>query len=628
MKKIRVIGIILSILGIFLLIPNTTYARRSKNVTDILIATVESCIEHGNYEEAKRLIYEHFPYQFEYFINSFTGQPLNSDEHDKLIQTLDSSETTILEIMSSQVYKTSTRLTEKSRLIPLKTKIDSAEFGYLTVLLFICELRTGALDGHRLSQTMPDLYSHLNGINFAYFMSDFNTAESEEIQKYKIKTQELLTEHLQAWLSKDLGEKVFDVEDLENFMSEDELREYCYYQTLATLVLHIKGFDVPNFSDLIGITENPEGVNIVSSLALTPEGLAVFREGSHYPEANFIIVPFFEWFDATENGRLAVKKGYMYTKEGLFFMEFDELLEIQYLINYLSPADGYLHNILDQIIDHYAIPNTNFERFGILVNNKAVSLPLLRGAGINVPRGGLNFKSTKSIFSVMQRVETFILQQQIDEIVVKPFNTNCGTGIAYFKKEQIAQASEYIEKLTEEYGGVRYEERIYPPKIRVEGELHDWNLRVFLSRDAEDNWVVSDIAVRYGNGVVNISKGAGTMTWDNLISLLGISNSEADDLRENVEKMSVRAARVIEDEAVFNLIDEKTTSIHEDFMSTDVICSQDLTPYIIELNNHSSGAMWNLDNAGREMGRSSRDFILTMIRRATEYRESLNDDEE
>ncbi|MCX5657105.1 MAG: hypothetical protein NTZ48_02595, partial [Candidatus Omnitrophica bacterium] len=85
------------------------------------------------------------------------------------------------------------------------------------------------------------------------------------------------------------------------------------------------------------------------------------------------------------------------------------------------------------------------------------------------------------------------------------------------------------------------------------------------------------------------------------------------------------ACEVIEAQALWDA--KVATKLQEDFMSTDIICSSDLTPYIMELNDHYTGAMWNLDNVGGEIGRSSRDWVLTMIRRGLQYKQSLTDDE-
>jgi hypothetical protein len=627
MENLKTKGIILIIIGMFFAFSNPVDARRVQDATESLIATVESYIEEGDYETAKNLITEYFPKELESFYGSIRKQPMSGSEQNELHQTLSSSKETALEIMTAQVYKTAARLIERGRTFPMETKIEAARFGYLTVLLFICELNMGNLEKHKvMMSTMPDVYFDMLLISFAPFMRGFNSEKSEEIRSYKIKSQTLITEHLQEWLSKYVDKEVFDTAELEDTMTEDGLREYAYYQTLATVILSLKGFQVPHFSEITEVTENIDGVNIVSCSNLSAEGLAVFREGSRYPEANFIIIPFFEWLGTTKDERVGVTKGYIYTDRGLFFMEFGQTLEVDYFINNLTPTDSYLYNILDQIIEKYRIPNTDFEQLGELTVNKALSMTMLYMAGINVPRGNMNLKSTRSVRSVAERLRIFMENQEIEEVVIKPYNTNCGTGIEYFSRDQIAEAAAYIEKLTQKYGGVRYEERIYPPKIEVDGSLYDWNLRLFLSRDIEDNWVVSDIAVRYGEGVVNISRGAKTMTWDDLIFYLGLSDSEASDLRERVEDISIRSAKVIEN-AALNM-DKETASAHQDFMSSDVICSHDLTPYIIELNNHYSGAMWNLDDAGGEMGRSSRDWVLTMIRRAAEYRESLNEDEE
>ncbi|MCX5657012.1 MAG: hypothetical protein NTZ48_02095 [Candidatus Omnitrophica bacterium] len=582
-------GIILILIGFIFLSSHPAQARRVRSGNPYaIIPAIEAYVRDGNYEKAKEIIYQSFIEQVE-ILCGLDKRPIKDEaKRRRFYEALEDTDRSILNKMTGALVGTSDLLLKIGGILPPEMSILAAKFGYLCSLLFVCELETSKLSSHTIEKSLPDFWHYLYWIDTADFMRDLQ--KDEEIIEYQGKTKKLLTEHLQRYLSKELDASIFNVGSLRYTMDEAELSDYVYYQTLATAILNAKNFDVPGLSKRADTRENPDGVNIVSCSILGAEGLAVFREGSKYPEANFIIVPHIEWLERTKDGRFKVRKGYLYTKEGLFFVEFEKPLDVHYCLNGLNEG-SMLRTILEQNIAANNIPNPAFKNVGDLTVNKAVSLDLLSKAGISVPRGGSFLGNLSSARSIAEQIKKFMKRNGVDEIVIKPFNTNCGTGIAYFTKEQISEAADYILEVWKKYGGVKYEERIFPPKIDADGELCDWNLRVFLSRDAENKLVVSDIAVRYGNGVVNISRGAGTMTWERLISLLGISEDEAAVFREQVEEMSIRACEVIEAQALWDA--KVATKLQEDFMSTDIICSSDLTPYIMELNDHYTGVNVN-----------------------------------
>ncbi|MCX5657195.1 MAG: hypothetical protein NTZ48_03075, partial [Candidatus Omnitrophica bacterium] len=273
-----------------------------------IISVIETYVRDGNYEKAKEIIYQSFIEQVE-ILCGVDKRPIKDEaKRRRFYEALEDTERSILDKMTGALVGTSGLLLKIGGILPPERSILAAKFGYLCSLLFVCELETSKLSSHTIEKSLPDFWHYLYWIDTADFMRDLQ--KDEEIIKYQGKAKKLLTEHLQRYLSRELDAAIFDVGSLRDTMDDTELSNYVYYQTLATAILNAKNFDVPGFSKRADIRENPDGVNIVSCSILSAEGLAVFREGSKYPEANFIIVPHIEWLERTKDGRFKVRKGY------------------------------------------------------------------------------------------------------------------------------------------------------------------------------------------------------------------------------------------------------------------------------------------------------------------------------
>lgn len=409
-----------------------------------------------------------------------------------------------------------------------------------------------------------------------------------------------------------------ETEGLPSYLTDDDdtafSRFHGLYSTLTYLKYH---FPVPIEAAPQTAGFDPKKPNVVIMGDITEDDITLLREGARNPEANFLFLLHENWLKHYPlSGRpLRVKEALMFSGDALYKLRFDR-----------TQAAGYLLDFCELYSDTWTarnIPMASNDEAEELMSDKAKTFKFLEERGFkNIPktwviRGGLSITEVREmIYGILSRTS---------EIVIKPVDGSCGSNVAFFNSSQPEMAVNHALRLGSGINSIIVQERILPPVLKAEGQALDWNLRVFVSKNRGGRTVVSDIAVRYDgkSGPVNISLGAKVMTFDELAAKLKLDSGSARRLRKGIVSLSVKAFTAVEDEAK-KIAKRPRPWREQDFMGVDIIIKDEggsLNPYIIELNGYHSGGMWDLDQVAQKdkLGRSSRDFVNTMVRKAKTY---------
>lgn len=406
-----------------------------------------------------------------------------------------------------------------------------------------------------------------------------------------------------------------------------------------------------------GNIKSGEGVvNIGFMGSITGDHGAIIKEAEKYDGVNFVVVEGSNWikFKRVKGRKVPfVKRGYIIRGSKFSFMEFKKMIPLHYIVNSGNELNGQFVNS--------KVPLAGSAELSKVTRYKDITTSILRRKDINVPKSmAFSVASKKSFKKVDEEfvrkygldvhfirwqfldeaeiravLDRFIKREGIKgEIIIKPTTGSCGRDVVFVKAEDIDKAVDAIYNLMLKGEDVVVEERIYSPVFLENGVAQDWNLRIFVSRDSNDNFVVSDMVVRYddeGVGAVNISRTAKVSTLEDIYDKLGLGENDIslEELRKRIGKLAAKTALVIEEVSKLEVAGSKLGSIHADFMGIDIIVKREgLVPFVIEVNDIQSGGMWDLDNylSNRKdhekdrISRSVRDYVRTMIRRAREFK--------
>jgi len=246
------------------------------------------------------------------------------------------------------------------------------------------------------------------------------------------------------------------------------------------------------------------------------------------------------------------------------------------------------------------------------------------------------------VFRILAEIREFLAELEVEEGVIKPNSGGGGYGVTFLDEDLFQISALSIMKMLGEGLNVALQERIITPKVVVDGVDHDWNLRVFVSLDENGEPVIGDMVVRIGESgdVINISQGSGQAILREVGEKLGWSEVEIRQMRERIETESIKAYWAItegmREDGILG-----PEELPSDFMGIDIIIGEkdgEFLPYVMEVNNYFSGAIWVLDNhlkaladqgiaIGEErIGQSVRPWVDVMERKARNYKLGLRED--
>ncbi|MDD5422687.1 MAG: hypothetical protein PHT32_04615, partial [Candidatus Omnitrophica bacterium] len=460
------------------------------------------------------------------------------------------------------------------------------------------------------------------------------------------------------------------------------------FAALVSCVLLYKfGYSMPEFFQETEDLKFPEAdVNIALHGDIQEDGLAMMEESCSHEGAHLMLILDKSWlvFKKVDGKTLPRAKQALLFRGGKpVFVSFVKPRPIYYFADFGDGLGSKVRRlgvpmpgnpIIDDYTEEKDVTNIILDSSGVRIpktisliveDHKDVRIRKWRKGAPNVIRvNRTGIAEPHNRKKIKDRLTGFLADNGFSSGVIKPNRGLGGEGVVFFDplgqatlvKDGVETVRPVEDIVTEMLGvgtNVIVQERIEPPlvnKVNESGQadLCDWNLRVFISRDEKNNPIMSDIVVRVGKvgGPINISKGAGVVTFDELVILLQQNGLVFDvaKFKAEVEKISIDAYNSVE-KAMISDGAMKQGEIGTDFMGADVIVrigkDGQPVPYILEVNDYHSGSMWDIDDhlkksgvrareaaagikAGEgSVGRSSRDWIKTMIRRAGVFKASV-----
>jgi len=441
-----------------------------------------------------------------------------------------------------------------------------------------------------------------------------------------------------AELARMIGDEVTEADQLPSFYA------VCALATLAKFNLPLielaKGKAIPT---------PPGRVNIAISGGVSEDNITLLMQAARYPEAFPFMVLGREWFGNNYSQmQVEAKRGIAVKNGRLVYGQFSPPVPVDYRVNYDNLNRGVEGAF--QITD---VPKSGDSFMTEFSEEKDIMNALMQESGLDIPlwisivrtpkafhnNSVTEIKQIKRLGNKIDKgnvenlIKGFLARNPIGELVIKPTTGSCGRDVSFFKWDfydhnrwrMFSEIVDAVWKIICNGENVILQKRVFAPELIINGRKYDSNLRVFVSRDQQDQPRVSAIAVRIDDrgGPVNLSLTALALTFDDYCKYLGIEGAAKEKLIAEIEKQAIGAFEVLHRKV--KDFDAKPHRI--DFAGVDIILEGDqkggFIPQIIEINDYHSGGMWDLDQVAppEEKGQSTRLFIETMLRRGREHKQ-------
>lgn len=275
---------------------------------------------------------------------------------------------------------------------------------------------------------------------------------------------------------------------------------------------------------------------------------------------------------------------------------------------------------------------------------------------------------------VAAALDQYLVQYTGQEVVIKPSGPqfHSGRGVKIFKRDQLDEMVDHIialerdPQMTQD-GAVLIDSRVSPPAIYLrtakrfrglfgylgrvvtplrllrKGEISkaepwekkDWNFRVEVARHPSGNAVTTGIFARAGTWgapttaeAADPRNNAAVISFETVVEALqkqhGLlkTQAEVDEFRAELDAMGEGVLRSIwADEKRRERAEGEARQAQTDFIGLDVMVEVEngkLKPKLIEVNDHDSGGMYELDGFSPERpGLGVREWVQTMLARAS-----------
>ncbi|HAH20899.1 MAG TPA: hypothetical protein DCL49_08365, partial [Candidatus Omnitrophica bacterium] len=459
-----------------------------------------------------------------------------------------------------------------------------------------------------------------------------------------------------------VGSKIFDDGNMVQVGIADN--GYDYLKNNAVNIVHLEGPSRDEFN-VIGHNE-----------------LAVMtRHNAVRPETNALFVLDPGWIE-TKNGRLFVKKALMLTKAqdrqyGFVLVNFyDSQRPVE--AHYVSYRNGDVWGkykftspayTRDETEEPFLVPNSETHIFELTAGSKIFTNALLDSRNIKVPQS-LSFalksdaiENQDDLISIKGKTKDQMVfvdkkadgelalenasgknildlvrdfRSQHKSVVVKPSGGWAGQGVLVFNEvTSNTEITHAITKLLREDKSVIVQERIYSPSIEENGIKKDWNIRVFVSRNENNQPVVTGMGVRIDDEgkPVNISLTAQALSIQQVGNKLGLYGKEINDLVEEIKSAAVRAFAAVDSHRRLSVIE--SIGNQHDFSGIDIMVKKSngqYEPVVIEANGNPSGGIWHTQQVllasgqRKEADELLNHYIETAYRRGQQYKERIEAD--
>ncbi len=314
-----------------------------------------------------------------------------------------------------------------------------------------------------------------------------------------------------------------------------------------------------------------------------------------------------------------------------------------------GPDGWYMHRFKEPVLVHYGewgyadMPGPSSDFHDQISDSKDLAQRLLQAQGVRVPETvwlpGRDHESGNRFTNALHAanpLETWtgghpgLLLKKLkargwDQVVLKPDNSNGGVGVrigSLHDSEFAAWIADYVGALLKTGQGFLIQQRIEPPYLSISGALHDWNLRVFITRTVAGDPLVAPAVVRHRRSgePVNISIDAQVLTMPGLRKCLGLDAADFETLQQAIDSVALATYRAVAAAVA------PYTPQPLDWCGIDIIVRREAgrwLPYVIEVNGDGAGAMWDLGNAAGDLTLACRDWAQGVMVRAQAYKQKV-----
>ncbi len=371
------------------------------------------------------------------------------------------------------------------------------------------------------------------------------------------------------------------------------------------------------------------------------DSLALARELDRQNQMNVIIVdPTKSNTTVTRDKQIVTISGAVYKDEKLYCGKFKQPTEADYVF-----CGGVLNTDIIERIEGCDVPTSGLPYMLEYTENKELTKHILVEHGVNMApsicwksptqmspflkskeeQDLVQYSNSHHLFSIAADLHDFCENHDCSEIVVKPTDGQGGSGVIFFKSNSLRAAAMAIQKLREEGHNVIVEKRIFSVPLDKMDQKKDWNIRAFISRDKNNQYMVSDLEIRMDDDgkPVNISISASVISFEMLCQKLGLSSERAEHFRKQINDIAIRTCQVLEE--TIKSAEKVPPGFQQDWMGIDIIVAREkgeFIPYVIEANDDHSGGMWDLDNISpkEKIGSSCKDLAHVILQRALEHK--------
>jgi len=499
---------------------------------------------------------------------------------------------------------------------------------------------------------LTDYYFHRKNQEYNKLLHQRQVIFANILTAYLKKKRNLL-DGLSKFLLDDLSEK-------ENYLENSKKVE----RLLSVFSIIGSGYPPPGLAtqeEMMPEKENMVNISIAGQIAKNV--LSFLEEGSKAAKAHFILMSIrsIQVKRINDKDIAMTTSGLMFREGQPVFVDFKKPIPLHYIftrddffqhrlrktgipIPYHSMTDPYISkkDIAAMILDNFGEDIHIPETLALIVSKigeRKFNRRRKQGSP-HVKKLYLNPTSPKLEKKVRAVLIDFLNDNNLKKAVIKPNEGSLGQDVHFLNHKNISEKLEDILLLLRSEKNILLQRRITPPLIMKNGELLDWNLRVYTSIDENNEPIVSDTVVRIGQSgtAVNLSLDATPLTLNEIGDLLHLSPDKFTQLKEVIQKAAEQshmalAKAMIKDKVIKNIA-EMT-----DFIGMDIMVTRNkdekFKAYIIEVDGHYAGGMWALDNHLKNLrhkgimidpdsiGRSTRDWVKTAIRKAQKYASTL-----
>lgn len=195
-----------------------------------------------------------------------------------------------------------------------------------------------------------------------------------------------------------------------------------------------------------------------------------------------------------------------------------------------------------------------------------------------------------------EQLARFCAEHKMQSIVTKPVDAFGGADVQFWHAHDDAAAlHEYVQNMLAAGRSLLVQERIPPLPTRLQRE---WNVRQYVLRCGPDDMRSAWKRVRIGHGVINTTRGAESVTVEQLIAEMDLPPAHLADLvatLRSTDTLAIEVLRHVERYVQHNNVQPPGSHQSPDLLALDFMIAPDagggFAVYLNEINDFASGGM-------------------------------------